>query len=85
MTLFILMICTAAAQSTRRVPPRNCTCYVKATFGRLFAEMTAIKEKVSDLEVDNSDLRIKVSDLEQKVNQTGIVVNIYSRKVSNTK
>ena len=67
MTLFILMVCTAAVHSTRRVPPRNCNYYVKATFGRIFTEMNAIKEKITDMQSENNDQQEEVTMLQEKV------------------
>ena len=97
-TLFILMVCTAAVHSTHRVPPRNCNYYVKATFGRIFTEMNAIKEKnndhqeevtmlqekVEELEKENSDLQMKVNDLEVDNSDLKIKVSDLEQKFNQT-
>ena len=68
MTLFIFAACSTAVQSTHRVKTRNCKYFIKATFDRMIAEMTDIKEDITSLKAENSALQREVSDQQEEFN-----------------
>ena len=64
-----------------RVAPRNCNDFIKATFGRIYAEITAIKEKITDMKVKNCHLQKEVSKL--KVENCHLQKEVSKLKVEN--
>ena len=63
-TLFILVVCTRAVQSTNRKTQRNFIYSIKSVVGRLCSDITTIKEKITDLEKGNDEQQEKINDLE---------------------
>ena len=63
-TLFILVVCTRAVQSTNRKTQRNSIYSIKSVVGRICSDVRTMKEKMTGLEMENDELQEKVKDLD---------------------
>ena len=63
-TTYMLTLCIAFVAATYRPPPRSSISFVKEHIGRMYAEITSLKE-------ENSNLREDVEDLKDQVGQEG--------------
>ena len=71
--LYMLTLCIALAVASYRPPPRNCVSFVKEHIGRMYAEITSLTTKVTNLEAGVSGLEEEVDELKLQVAQEGKV------------
>ena len=93
-SVFILVVCTRAVQSTNRKTQKKFIYSIKSVVGRICSDITTVKEKITDLEMENhelqekvrelDDLQIKVSDLEIENNELKMKVSDLEQTVNQT-